>query len=447
MAANSQNNVKNLVIEPLRPVVSPADEITRLRKLYELSMNVSGDPMQVFEMVARLIGQLLDVKVVCLSEVQGDKLNFLSVYVMGEMTRNAGTCDLKITPCATVEQTKDYRVYDRVMERFPEAKFLKSHNAYSYCGFPALGSNGEVLAVTCLLDDRPHEFTDADHDMLRIFGQRIAVEIERQRHIDEQARVQAELSKYRDHLQELVEERTRALKVAQQELVIKERLAALGQITATVSHELRNPLGAIKPSLHYLRKTLSGLDEKALNSLERIERSVNRCDHIIDELLDFSRNRPPVLQYLPVDTWLDDALADQMRPESISLMRERQGSDPVIVADPDLMLRAVINVCDNACQAMMDRLGREAAAYQPQLRVSTGLRDGRVELCIADNGTGIDDEIRDRIFEPMFSTKSFGVGLGLPIVKRIMEQHNGGVEIDSRPGAGTSVILWLPVKS
>ena len=114
---------------PHRNFKSPVDHLTRMRKLYELSMTLSGDPIDIFRHIAHMIGDLLNVKVVCLSEVKGDELIFLSVYVQGKMYSNAGQCDLSITPCSTVESSKDYRVYDRVAERFPEASFLKDHNA------------------------------------------------------------------------------------------------------------------------------------------------------------------------------------------------------------------------------------------------------------------------------------------------------------------------------
>jgi len=141
--------------------------------------------MEIFVHVARMIGELLDVKVVCLSEIRGRELFFLSVYVRGELFQNAGSCPLEITPCATVEAAKDIRIYDRVMERFPRATFLKEHNAYAYCGFPSLDNNGKVVAVTCLLDDRPREFTTDDQEILRIFGQRIGLEMERKHLADE----------------------------------------------------------------------------------------------------------------------------------------------------------------------------------------------------------------------------------------------------------------------
>ena len=98
---------------------------------------------------------------------------------------NAGRCPLHITPCATVLKSKDMRIYDYVADKFPEAAFLKTHNAFSYCGFPSLDRSGNVVAVTCLLDDRPHDFTVEDTSLLKIFGQRIAMEIEQGKYIAE----------------------------------------------------------------------------------------------------------------------------------------------------------------------------------------------------------------------------------------------------------------------
>jgi PAS domain S-box-containing protein len=161
----------------------PLERIKRLKRVAELSMNIAGDPMAVFEQISRIIAELLDVPVVCLSEIRGTELYFLSVYVEGKVMVDAGHCPLDITPCATVQQTKDIRIYDKVFEQFPEAAFLKAHNAYSYCGFPSLDGSGNVVAVTCLLDSKPHDFSDEDKYLLDILGQRIAFELERKKHL------------------------------------------------------------------------------------------------------------------------------------------------------------------------------------------------------------------------------------------------------------------------
>ncbi|HEY8160291.1 MAG TPA: EAL domain-containing protein [Methylobacter sp.] len=179
-------------------------EVTRLKKLFELSLTLSGDPIEIFQHAAKLIGELLDVKVVCLSEIQGDRLNFLAVYIDGKIYSNAGSCLLAITPCATVEQSKDIRIYDRVKELFPEATFLQDHNAFAYCGFPSLNNHGEVVAVTCLLDDKPHDFTNEDQEVLRIIGQRIGMEIERKHNFEAKERISQVLRVNEDRLHQAI---------------------------------------------------------------------------------------------------------------------------------------------------------------------------------------------------------------------------------------------------
>ncbi|MFM8551039.1 MAG: PAS domain S-box protein [Nitrospiraceae bacterium] len=154
-------------------------------------MTLSGDPLAIFEQVARMIGDLFDVRVVCLSEIRGTELYFRAVYVNGRVVTEAGHCPLAVTPCATVEHTKDLRIFDHVMERFPQATFLRDHQAYTYCGFPALDNTQRVVAITCLLDDKPHKFSEEDQEVLRIFGQRIGLEIERERHLAERTRADA----------------------------------------------------------------------------------------------------------------------------------------------------------------------------------------------------------------------------------------------------------------
>ncbi len=163
------------------------DELTkrakRLQKLSELSMTLAGDPQEIFNNISRMIAELLNVPIVCLSEIRGDELYFLSVYAKGEVSSNAGHSPLNITPCSTVENDKKTVIIDNVAEKFPDAKFLKEHNAYSYCGFPSIDSSGKVIAATSLIDDKPHDFSEEDIDLLNIFGQRIATEIERQKHL------------------------------------------------------------------------------------------------------------------------------------------------------------------------------------------------------------------------------------------------------------------------
>ena len=170
-------------------------KLNRLKRLAELGLALTGDPIDVFRHIAGMIGELLDVSVVNLSEIRGDELFFLSTCVKGDVRTYTGTCKLQNTPCATVQESKDLRVYHDVITKFPEAVFLQAFNAYTYCGFPALDGNGTVAAVICVLDDQQHDFSEEDKDLLKVLAHRVGLELERQKHLDEHARKDAELQR------------------------------------------------------------------------------------------------------------------------------------------------------------------------------------------------------------------------------------------------------------
>jgi PAS domain S-box-containing protein len=255
-----------------------------------------------------------------------------------------------------------------------------------------------------------------------------------------------------DQLEQRVEERTAELRAAQADLLRQERLATLGQLTATVSHELRNPLGVIRTSNFIARDGMNGATARVQRALERIDRSVIRCDRIIDELLDFTRISGLEPEPTPIDAWLDVTLKEQALPAGITLRRDFGLADTTVPFDHDRFRRAIINVFDNACQAMTAEVdpgaGPEQAADAGNavLSVTTQRTNGRVEVIFEDRGPGIPADVLPKIFEPLFSTKGFGVGLGLPVVKQIMDQHGGGIEIDGAEPSGTRVCLWLPAE-
>lgn len=248
----------------------------------------------------------------------------------------------------------------------------------------------------------------------------------------------------REELERRVAERTAELKAAQEQLLRSERLATLGQLTATVSHELRNPLGTIRSTAFVVREMLGGgKEERLTRALDRIERNVERCDRIIDELLEFTRERPLAAQSLAFDDWLSEILDGLSLPEGVSRRLDLGCGAEVISFDPEAMRRCVINIHENAAHALnAKRL--KAADAKLLLTVRTCLTANRLELYLMDTGVGIKPEVLPRIFEPLFSTKGFGVGLGLVIVKKIMERHSGGIEVSSVEGEGTQVLLWLP---
>jgi PAS domain S-box-containing protein len=235
------------------------------------------------------------------------------------------------------------------------------------------------------------------------------------------------------------------LEAAQGELIRQERLATLGQVTATVSHELRNPLGAMRSSTYFLRHSIDESDQKGRQAIERIERSVVRCDRIIGELLDYTRIRDVVLEPITIDTWLKEVLDEQSRPSTIDLVLHFNAGNSCVHIDEDYLRRAVINLFENACQSMSDMEGSENLSTR-QLTVTTCIVSEGIEISFSDTGVGVPDELQEKIFEPMFSTKGFGVGLGLAVVREIVEHHHGSIKVAPNQAGGTTMTIGLPLQ-
>ena len=244
-------------------------------------------------------------------------------------------------------------------------------------------------------------------------------------------------------LKELVEERTAELRQSQAALLRQERLATLGQLTATVSHELRNPLGTMQVGLCSIRKRMDGADRRLEQTFLRVERGLTRCDHIIDELLDFTRTTRAERRSVVVDSWLGELLDEESVPEGLTVRRELGLPGLTVLVDAYRLRRAVVNVYENACQAMASENAPQRAREGSILTVSTRRSGECLEIEVADTGPGIPEHVLPRIFEPLYSTKMFGVGLGLPTVQRILEDHGGDLEIETAEGQGTRVVFRL----
>ncbi len=261
--------------------------------------------------------------------------------------------------------------------------------------------------------------------------------------VSELKRVEDRIASHRDALEVELAKRSAELEASHAELLDQERLATLGRLTATVSHELRNPLGTIRTTMETLRRQLDGEAQAHERYLARIDRSVNRCVRLIDELLQYGRGRELALRSVTLDRWLTRALAEATAkvPEGVEV-RMRLATGITVDIDPVRLQQAVRNVVENALQAMAER---DEPGAPRVLTVGIEQRGERAHVTVRDTGPGISEEHRKRAFEPMFSTKSFGFGLGLPLVRRIMEQHGGGAEIGSADEGGCLVDLWLPV--
>lgn len=244
-----------------------------------------------------------------------------------------------------------------------------------------------------------------------------------------------DLKNYRDHLEELVKERTRQVEDAQAQLLRQERLAVLGQLAGSVAHEIRNPLGAIKNNVYFLKMAANELSEDARGSLSDIERELTTTNRIVSELLDYARQPKVERQNVPVSDLVEKALSNVDLPEGMTIDRVPPAESLAATVDPLHVERVLTNLIQNAVQAS-PREGTVEIAWRSQ--------DGRIAIAIRDQGVGIMPENLDQIFEPLFTTKAKGIGLGLPLSKRYAELNEGELSVESSPGRGATFTLKLP---
>ncbi|WP_437585822.1 ATP-binding protein [Sorangium sp. So ce1000] len=232
-----------------------------------------------------------------------------------------------------------------------------------------------------------------------------------------------------------------SLRAAQESRTRMEKLAAVGQLAASVGHDLRNPLGAVRNANHYLKKRLSGTEigaePRVAQFLSIIEKELAACTKIIGNLLDFARERRPRLTACALRPLVDDAISVIEIPPRVRVDNDVPDTLPAVELDKDQFRQVLVNLIQNAAEAIpAEREGRVRIAAE---RTSDGLT-----LSVVDDGTGISEETLARIFEPLFSTKLKGTGLGLAISAGIIQRHGGSIEATSALGSGTTFVVRLP---
>jgi signal transduction histidine kinase len=236
-------------------------------------------------------------------------------------------------------------------------------------------------------------------------------------------------------------EAERARLEAETKLLKIERLAVLGQVTGAVAHELHTPLKALRETLAALKEMIADSGSELERPVARMERSIERCDRMSSDLLEYTRTRDIQPTTVGFDQWLGDVIAEQKGWVPFKLSAELRAGNAMASFDPDRIRRLLLDLIENACQAMDDL----PADYEKRITVRTGVAPGMVVLTVIDTGPGIPPDDHAHIFEPLFSTKSYGTGLGLSIVKQIVDQHDGIIRIDSEVGHGTRVRVCLPL--
>ena len=238
----------------------------------------------------------------------------------------------------------------------------------------------------------------------------------------------------------IIEARAQERMRLKEQLSRAEHLSSLGEMAAAISHEIRNPLGIIRSSSELLKKKITAVDPS--NSVpDIIIEESSRLNDIITDFLNFARPRTPNLQPCDVGEIIEKNLtflSTQKEAENYRVHKEFNDDLPEITADSAMLYQAFLNIIINAAQAMPDG---------GTIFIKTSVNLNTVAVSFEDEGAGIPDELLEKIWNPFFTTKEKGTGLGLGMVKKIIELHGGDIQIQNRPEGGSKVTITLPIES
>lgn len=274
--------------------------------------------------------------------------------------------------------------------------------------------------------------------------------------IIKQMRAEAEIRRLNEELEQKVEERTRQirklnaelmekitqLKEAQEELVRKEKLAILGQLSGVVGHELRNPLGVMSNAVYFLKMVHAEADETTKEYLGIIGSEIANSQRIISDLLDFARTKTPQTQTVALQELVRQTLGKCAIPENVTVTQDLPESLPNLRIDPNQISQVLVNLLTNAIQAMPTGGAIRVSARTAPCAEG---QENCIAIAVTDTGEGISPENRRKLFQPLFTTKVKGIGLGLVACKNLVEANNGRIDVESRVGEGTTFTLTLPL--
>ena len=230
---------------------------------------------------------------------------------------------------------------------------------------------------------------------------------------------------------------SKQLKDTQDELLLKERLAILGQFSGSISHELRNPLSIIDSSTYFLKDSLKKGDKKTIEHLDRIKKGVKTSTSIIESLLNLTRMKKPRMENFDLISIINKSIEEVKIPKEIKLITNFHSDEEIISCETLQIKIALKNIIKNGIESM--ETGSE-------FTISTIVENKKsVKVVLKDTGQGISKEDIKKIFLPLFTTKAKGIGFGLPITKMIIENHHGEIEVRSEPGEGTEFTLVFPL--
>ena len=233
------------------------------------------------------------------------------------------------------------------------------------------------------------------------------------------------------------------LRETQEQLIRFEKLAAIGKLAGGVGHELRNPLGAIKNAAYYIRgkvinSELAKTEPRVIEFLGIMDDEISSSNKIINDLLNFSRVAKPTVSPAKIRKVMEDALSRLTVPENVEVINKVDANLPEVEIDADQIRQVFVNIATNAIQAIPEG---------GKLTIDARKGDKFLEVTISDTGDGISEDVIGKIFDPLFTTRAKGIGLGLAVCKSIIERHGGAIGVESKVGEGATFTVKLPLKA
>jgi PAS domain S-box-containing protein len=302
---------------------------------------------------------------------------------------------------------------------------------------PLRTPEGRIVGILSM--DDPVDGRKPTHESLiplELFLHQAAITIENVQLIENLEKARMELEVYANQLEEKVEERTKALKEFQEQLLKAQRMAVIGEVAGMVGHDLRNPLTSIAGAAYYLKKRLSPkADGKIREMLDLIDKNIAYSNKIINDLLDYSREIKLDLTESTPKSIVREALSAVNVPENIHVL-DLTENKPKIKVDVEKLKRTFVNIIKNAIEAM---------PKGGTLTIKSRRTNDNVEFAFSDTGVGMSKKTLSRLWTPLFTTKAKGMGFGLPICKRFVEAHGGFINVESKLKRGTTFTVTIPM--
>lgn len=332
----------------------------------------------------------------------------------------------------SVIEKKPFIVEDALNDPRVNKELKKLFGLKSFAVVPLIGRDKILGAITADNLFSHRVITPEKFESLITFANQAGLALEN-------AKMYEELKSFSHQLEERVKIATEDLKRTQDKLIQSEKLAALGKLTAGIAHEIRNPLTSIKVLIHSLAEKITDTETKE-KDIKVIEDEIERVNQIINRFLDFARPKQPQFSPVDINQILEQTInliSGEVKEQNVVLNKELSSLLP-IQADGKQMKQVFLNLFLNAIQAMPEG---------GKLRIKTDLKGQSIRIEIQDEGMGIPEEIKDKLFGPFFTTKEEGIGLGLSIVKRIIDDHKGSIKVRNSHPKGTIFTIDLPINT